>query len=90
MTDGALPHEARGDTPPRPPGRPRRTLSPLDRLVGAPLGFLWLVFLAFLAMPVMACITVLYYAAAGAGALLHRGRGERRRAARDADEQRVA
>jgi len=90
MSGPATPPGAHGFVPANPSGDPRRRLTLLDRLLWAPVGFLWLVFLAFLAVPVMVYMTVLYYAARVAGALLRRGRGERRGAERDAEEQRVA
>ena len=50
----------------RPGGaRLPRPLTPVDRLIRVPLGFLWLGVLALLAVPVMLSMTLLYYAARG-------------------------
>ena len=39
-----------------------RPLRPVDRYVRAPLGFLWFIVLLLLALPVMAWMTLLWYA----------------------------
>ena len=44
-----------------PISRPKRRLTPFDRLVRVPLGFLWLVILALVTLPVMIYMTLLYY-----------------------------
>ncbi len=84
---GAGPAEA---AVPRPPAR--KTLSWLDRWALAPLGLLWLAFLAILAIPVAVFVITLYYAVRFARALTG-GKSTRRRGRRgkpEAPDQRVA
>jgi hypothetical protein len=64
-------------TPPcvsTPPG-PRRSMTWPDRLLFVPLGFLWLVFLMLLAVPVMIVMTCLYYLTRAAQRLTRGRRG---------------
>src|SRR5881397_1940387 len=71
----------------QPRGR-RRGLSALDLYLRAPIGFLWLFVLAFVALPVMLYMTLLYYAAQ-AFTLLFDGR-RARSPSRTNEEERVA
>ena len=61
----------------------RRPLSPLQLRVKAPLGFLYLGFLAVLSVPVMIVMTLLYYATRGAAAVTRLFAGRRRGAAEE-------
>ena len=45
--------------------RPRSHLTLVDRLVRVPIGFLYLIFIALLAIPVMTWMTVLHFAVRG-------------------------
>jgi hypothetical protein len=63
-------------------------LSAVDRYVRAPLGFLWLLVLAVVALPVMLYMTLLYYAVQGTASLL--GGRRSRSPARANEEERVA
>ena len=59
---------ATGPLPARAP-RPRRELSVFDWIVRVPPGFVWLVVLTLLTVPVTIGMTLLYYAVHGARAL---------------------
>jgi hypothetical protein len=76
--------------PPRAPAARPRLLTPAQRLVCAPLGFLWLVVLAILAVPVLVYMTVLYYVVAAARALLPGRRRPNNDAPPGRPEERVA
>jgi hypothetical protein len=75
----------------RAAARRRRPLTVAQRFVRAPLGFLWLVFLALLAVPVLAYMTALYGVLSAAKAL-RPGRRRERSGGRDRPEteERVA
>ncbi len=68
--------------------RPRREISRLDRLVRIPLGFLWLIVLAIVAVPVTIVMTLLYYLTRFGQALARLIRARRPRAG--GGEERVA
>lgn len=93
MSDEGTPDETDGMSgiretrKPGPKGRPRRALSRVDLYVRAPLGFLWMVVLAVLTLPVMIYMTLLYYVVQGAARL---GRKRSPRADRADREERVA
>ncbi len=62
------------------PGATRHPLSFLDRALWVPLGFLWLIILVLVAVPVTIYMTLLYYVVSGVKTLSHRlrpRRGER-------------
>ncbi len=65
------------DASPAEPQGPPLTL--LDRMVRVPLGFLWLVVLVSLAVPVCLFMTILYYVVQGIHLLAGRGRPSRRK-----------
>jgi len=67
----------RGATGSAAKGRPRRALNLVDRLVRVPLGFLWMIVLAIVTLPVMIYMTLLYYVVRGASALVTRKRPSR-------------
>jgi hypothetical protein len=64
--------------PAMPPRLRRRPLSFLQLRVKAPLGFLYLLFLAVLSVPVMIGMTLLWYASRGAAVVAGLGAGRRR------------
>ncbi len=66
----------------------RRKLTYLDWLVRVPIGFLWMIVIAIVAVPVMIYMTLLYYAVLGVAKLF--GRRRARRAAGAGREERVA
>jgi hypothetical protein len=59
MTHELVPSTGRAESRGRP--RPRRELSLFDRLVRVPLGFLWLIVLAIVAVPTILVMTLLYH-----------------------------
>jgi len=66
----------------------RRELSGFDWMVRVPIGFVWMIVIAILAVPVMIYMTVLYYLSRWSSALFGRRRAPRlERAGR---EKRVA
>jgi len=84
MDLGATGAAATGGTRPRP----RRALSLVDRLVRVPIGFLWLGVLVLMAVPVMICMTLLYWIVRWTSAFFGRSRASR--ADRPDREERVA
>jgi hypothetical protein len=68
--------------------RPRRRLTLTDSLVRAPIGLLWMIVMAIVAVPVMIIMSVLYFAVRWTSALF--GRRRPPRAARAEREERVA
>jgi len=63
--------------PPVPRPRPRRHLNPFDRFVRAPIGLVWLVVLAIVAVPLLIYMTLLYWIVQGTRALFGRNRTTR-------------
>ena len=75
-----------GPSTPRP--RPRRKLNHFDRFVRVPIGLLWLAVLVIIAVPLLICMTLLYWIVQGALALF--GKNRTTRANRSDRQERVA
>jgi hypothetical protein len=78
------------DPPSRTAAARPRPLTGAQKFLGAPLGLLWLAVLAIVAVPVLIYMTVLYYLAAGAKAVLPARRARNHNGSPGRSEERVA
>jgi hypothetical protein len=85
-TDDKIAAVMSGPSTPRP--RPRTNLNQLDRFVRVPIGLLWLVVLAIIAVPLLIYMTLLYWVVQGTLALF--GKNRTTRADRSGGQERVA